>query len=176
MKNKIRLRLLLTPVPILFILLQGCVGASTEDGPIHMGQLLGQIDYWFVGHLGQSDDAGRLLVWKATIDGDLAGEVKWWFVDPGPVPEVPFTGGRTNFYAARWEIWSGEELLLAGDSAGKTVFREGEDGIWDGHGVVTEANGSYGELVGRRVYESGPVIVGSEPPVSFSGTGVFSIY
>ncbi|MEJ2580704.1 MAG: hypothetical protein P8127_03540 [Acidobacteriota bacterium] len=139
-------------------------------------QLLGQIDYRFVGHLEQLDDAGRLLVWEAKIEGDLAGRMKWWFVDPGPAPEVSFTGGQTAFYAARWEIWNREELLLAGESTGKTVFREGEDGIWDGHGVVTEANGPHSDLVGRKIYESGPVIIGPDPPVSFSGTGIFSIH
>ncbi len=33
--------------------------------------LTSKIDYWFVGHLGQTDDEGRLLVWDATIEGDV---------------------------------------------------------------------------------------------------------
>jgi hypothetical protein len=36
-------------------------------------------------------------------------------------------------------------MLIAGESAGKTagktVYGDDEDGMWDGHGVVTEANG-----------------------------------
>ncbi len=102
--------------------------------------------------------------------------MKWWFVQPSPVSGNTYMGGEVVFYVARWEIWAGEELLLAGESAGKTVYPDGADGMWDGHGIVTEASRDFDVLKGRKVYETGPVIVGSDPPVSFSGTGMFLIY
>jgi len=81
-----------------------------------------------------------------------------------------------DYYAAKWEILVDGELVLAGESAGKTVWRDGADGIWDGHGIVMEARGDFSTLKGRKTYETGPVIKGSNPPVSFSGTGMFLIY
>lgn len=146
--------------------------AAAQDVP----QLTGEISYWFVGHRQQLDDEGRLLVWEATIEGDVKGEMKWWFSNPPPVAELAYSGGRLSFYAARWEMWVEDELVLAGESAGKTDFRDGMDGIWDGHGRVTRASGDYQALLGRTVYETGPVILGSDPPVSFTGTGLFLIY
>ena len=150
--------------------------AFAGDGAVFRGQLTSEIDYWFVGHLNQWDDEGRLLVWEGTIEGDFTGEIKYWFVIPSPVSGSAYVGGEVEFYSARWEIWDGEELLLAGESAGKTVFPDGADGMWDGHGVVTEASKGFNPLKGRKVYETGPVIVGSNPPVSYSGTGMFVIY
>jgi hypothetical protein len=147
-----------------------------DDGDVPNARLIGAIEYTFVGHLEQTDDDGRLLVWEASIAGDIAGEMKWWFVDPAPVSSRTYIGGKVTFYAARWELWVGEQLALAGESAGKTVFPNGSDGMWDGHGVVTEANGEFKELKGRKIFETGPVILGSNPPVSFSGTGMFQIY
>jgi hypothetical protein len=49
--------------------------AGIEVGPDK--QLTGKIDYWFVGYRQQTDAAGRLLVWEATIEGDLQGKMKW---------------------------------------------------------------------------------------------------
>ncbi len=146
--------------------------ALADNNAVPNGRLTSQIDYWFVGHLGVVDDEGRLQVWDGTITGDFTGEVKWWFVAPPPNPGSL----EVAFYAARWEIWNDGELFLAGDSAGKTVFPAGADGIWDGHGVVTEANGRFSPLKGRKVYETGTVIVGLTPPASFTGTGMFVIY
>jgi len=150
--------------------------ALAEDNVVPDEQSVGKIDYWFVGHLGQTDDAGRSLVWEATIEGDLNGKMKWWFINPPPVPPITYTGGQTSFYAARWELWVDEKLLLAGETAGKTVFSDGVDGIWDGHGLVTEATGKFRAFVGRKVYETGPVILGQDPPKTYSGTGMFLIY
>ena len=150
---------------------------ALAESDLAPGELVtGTITYRFVGHLGQTDDEGRSLVWEAKIEGDLQGKMKWWFVNPPPATDIVYTGGRLTFYAARWELWSEEELLVAGESAGKTNFRDDADGIWDGHGRVTEASGEYTSLKGRLVYETGPVILGSDPPKSFSGTGVFQIY
>lgn len=138
--------------------------------------LTSEIDYWFVGHLDQWDEEGRLLVWEGTIEGALTGEMKWWFAIPSPVSGGSFVGGGVAFYSSKWEIWDGAELLLAGESAGKTVFPDGADGMWDGHGVVTEASKELNRLKGRKVYETGPVVVGSTPPVSYTGTGMFLVY
>lgn len=149
-----------------------CDGSdSTSDE-----QLAGEINYRFVGHLEQVDEKGRLLVWEAEVAGDIQGTMKWWFVNPPPSAEIDYSDGRLTFYAARWELWNDEQLLLAGVSAGKTSFRDGADGIWDGHGRVTEASGKYESLRGRSVYETGPVILGSDPPKTLTGTGVFLVY
>ena len=139
-------------------------------------QLHGSLNYWFVGHLGQTDNAGRLLVWEADVDGDFTGRMKWWFEIPPPLDEIKYQGGRLTFYAARWELWDDGKLLLAGDSAGKTNFVDGADGIWDGHGRVKIAVGRYEFLKDRLVYETGPVILGSDPPKTYTGTGLFLVY
>lgn len=150
--------------------------ARAETASISEGQLTGEITYWFVGHLGQVDDKGRMLVWEAEVAGDFRGTMKWWFEDPPPSGVITYAQGRLTFYAARWEFWEDGELQLAGTSAGKTDFRGDSDGVWDGHGRVTEASGKYESLTGRSVYETGPVFLGSDPPKSFTGTGMFSIF
>jgi len=156
--------------------------AAEADGWGHGGarakRLTGQIDYQFVGHLGMTDDEGRKLIWEGTIEGDITGTMKWWF-GPSPAPGVEYLGGKVGYYAGRWEIWDleGKKLLLAGESAGKTVTPvtpDGQlDGMWDGHGVVTEACRGFNRLRGRRIYETGPVIWA---PFPFYGTGIFVIY
>ena len=150
--------------------------ANAEGDSSPDGYFIGEIDYRFVGHLGQVDEKGRLLVWEAKVVGDIQGTMKWWFANPPPSGEITYSGGRLTFYAARWELWGGEELLLAGVSAGKTDFRDGGDGVWDGHGRVTESSAKYEKFNGRSVYETGPVILGSNPPESLAGTGVFLIH
>ncbi len=151
------------------------MACADEDGT-HLESLVGEVVYQFAGHLEKIDEQGRLLVWEATIEGDVSGEMKWWFVQPAPVTSAPYAGGRVDYYVARWELRVAEELVLAGKSAGKTVWADGADGIWDGHGVVTEARGDFSMLKGHKTYETGPVLKGSNPPISFSGTGLFSIY
>jgi len=145
-----------------------------EDDDVRAKRLTGQIDYSFVGHLGLTDDEGRTLIWEGTIEGDLNGTMKWWF-GPAPAPTILYQGGKVNYYVARWEIWDsdGEKLLLAGDSAGKTVTPDDADGMWDGHGVVTKARRGFNRLKGRSTYETGPVIW---DPFPYSGTGIFVIY
>ena len=149
--------------------------AFADDRAVPNGRFASQIDYSYVANLGITDTEGRLLVWKATITGDFTGDMKWWF-EESPVEDGVFDAGFVAFYAARWEIWSaGEgELLLAGESAGKTVFPFTGDGIWDGHGVVTEAKGRFNRLKGRKTYETGTVIWGTDPLLS--GRGMFLIY
>ncbi len=150
--------------------------AYTDEGSAPGGPLTSEVVYHFVGHLEEVDDQGRLLVWEASIKGDVTGELKWWFVQPPPVSSTPYAGGRLDFYSARWEIRVDGELVLAGESAGKTVWLDGADGIWDGHGIVMEARGDFSRLKGSRTYETGPVIMGSNPPDSLSGAGMFLIY
>jgi hypothetical protein len=165
-----------TIVRLTFLLFIASQAALAGSDPVSGEQLTGTINYRFAGHLGQTDGKGRTLVWEAEIEGDLQGTIKWWFTNPPPSDAARYMGGRLTFYAARWELWNEEELILAGESAGKTDFRDGADGIWDGHGRVTEANGEYRSLKGRLIYESGPVVPGDDPPRSYSGTGLFLIY
>ncbi len=140
--------------------------------------LTSRIDYWYYAGPPIFDDEGRKLVWESTISGEITGTMKWWFVLPAPAKSPPYEGGTVSYYAARWEIWddTGTVLLLAGESAGKTVFPTGEDGMWDGHGIVTEAHGWYNPLKGSRIYETGPVIIYGDPPPLPYGTGIFVIY
>ena len=150
--------------------------ADKEHRAVPRGVLASQIDYWFVGHLGETNDQGMPLIWKGVGHGAINGEGKWYFTIEPPVINSPF-----SFYKARWEIWSEGKLILAGESAGKTVFPEGVSpsaapGIWDGHGVVTEARGRFNKLKGRKTYETGPVFMGDAPPATFYGTGMFTIY
>jgi hypothetical protein len=146
---------------------------SRTSGFAQAKQLTGRIDYQHVGHRGETDDQGRRLIWEGTIEGDLTGTMKWWFDASPPAPNTAYNGGRVAYYAGRWEIWDVHgTLLLAGESAGKTVLPKGEDGIWDGHGVVTEASGHFNALKGLRISETGPVLLGPFP----SGTGIFVIY
>jgi hypothetical protein len=151
--------------------------AFADHRAVPNGRLASQIDYRYVADLGITDTEGRLLVWRATIAGDFTGEMKWWF-EESPVADSVFDAGFVAFYAARWEIWTAGEgkLLLAGESAGKTVFPDGADGIWDGHGIVTEAKGKFKRLKGRKVYETGTVIWGTDPDPLLSGRGMFLIY
>ena len=172
---KRRALLLAAPLALVLAMSPGGQSAIAEQDALPDGILTSQIDYWFVANLGQMDDEGRVLVWEATISGDLNGIMRWWFGAP-PVINSPF-----SFYAGRWEIWVDGELVLAGESAGKTVFPDGmvvggADGVWDGHGVVTEAKGKMSPLKGRKISETGPVVIGETPPVSFYGTGMFQVF
>ena len=166
----------LTQLLLVLSISQTAQVAFAENDVAPGERITGKIDYSYVGHRGEMDDKGRLLVWVATIEGDLKGTIKWWFVSPPPASDAPYADGRLTFYAARWEFWVDEKLLLAGQTAGKTDFRHDSDGVWDGHGRVTEANEKFRSLKGRAVYETGSVILGSDPPKSFSGTGLFQIY
>ena len=165
-------------ISLLLIVVVSSLGTITyaDEGDTPSELLASEIVYEFVGHLEEFDDQGRLLVWDATITGDVTGELKWWFVQPPPTSSTPYVGGRVDFYSARWEIRVDGELLLAGNSAGKTVWADGADGIWDGHGVVTEAGADFSLFKGHKIFETGMVFKGSNPPVSFSGTGLFVIY
>jgi uncharacterized protein (TIGR02246 family) len=124
----------------------------------------------FVGHLGTIDDEGRLLAYDGEIHGDIEGVIKWWL-------DLTFsqTIGQTSYYAARWEIYDlASNLLLAGDDAGTTAMPPGEDGIWRGKGIVTEASAEFEGWIGRQVYEDGNV-EWDENGLPKAGGGTFRI-
>jgi hypothetical protein len=165
-------------IPVMLVLSMTLVGAITfaDNADVTDVLLTGALDLTYAGHLEKTDDDGRLLVWEGSIGGDIGGKIKWWFIDPSTVASTTYMGGTVIYYEARWEIWVGEKLVLAGESAGKTVTPDQSDGMWDGHGVVTEAYGRFARFKGYKVSETGPVIQGSNPPVSLTGTGMFQIY
>lgn len=178
MANRPRARatgLLLPLLPVLPLLLGigGCFeperSASPAAPPI---PLMSQIEYRFVGDGGETDAQGWTLLWIADLEGDLSGEVYWYFREPNPIPDLPVRGGSIAYYEARWEVRQSDEVVLSGRSSGKTVTREGEDGIWDGHGVVTAAAAPFQEYLGRHTYETGSVHLDEESPW---GRGLFSL-
>jgi hypothetical protein len=142
------------------------VAAAVKPAP----SLRSTIEYVFVGNLGMFDGEGRLLVWDGEIHGDIEGEIQWWFVLGGGPPNMP-DQAHVMFYEARWEIWDGTDLLLAGNSAGKTATPPGKDGIWRGRGIVTEAYAGFEDWSGRRVSEGGNV----NWDFPWSGEGTFRI-
>ena len=164
--------------PVVLALSMTLAGALAFAGDADTPDALftGALDLTYAGHLEKTDDDGRLLVWEGSVGGDFGGTIRWWFINPSPIASTTHIGGKVNYYEARWEIWVDETLVLAGQSAGKTVAADQSDGIWDGHGIVTEAYGKFARLKGRKVYETGPVIYGSDPPLSLTGTGMFQIY
>ena len=124
----------------------------------------------FVGHLGTIDDEGRLLAYDGEIHGDIEGVIKWW-LDLAYSRNI----GQTSYYAARWEIYDlADNLILAGDDAGTTAKPPGEDGIWRGKGIVTEASAEFEDWIGRQVYESGNV-EWDETGLPKGGEGTFRI-
>jgi hypothetical protein len=129
------------------------------------------IEYSYVGHLEEFDDEGRLQVWEGTISGDIEGSTKWWFVLGGGPPNMP-DSSKASHYEARWEIFDlAGNLVLAGDSSGVTASPPDKDGIWNGHGKVTEAYGEFEDWIGRQTHEAGSVIW----VFPFSGSGTFRI-
>lgn len=171
-------RMVLGPMCMLLATaLQAQAQSASSSAILPRETLVSEIEYQYAGNLGLIDDQGRKLVWVGTIKGDLNGTMRWWF-GPAPTKKVTYNGGSVSYYAGRWEIWDeeGENLLLAGESAGKTVTPTGIDGMWDGHGVVTEASGRLNVLKGSRIYETGPVQKPSEPDVPLYGRGIFLIY
>ena len=108
-------------------------------------------DYYFVGHLGEFDDDGRLLCWKGTVSGDINGEINWWmYILDRTSTQV------THFAGDRWYIFdSDDNLLLSGDEHGTTTVRHGKNSVWRSNGIVLEAYGDYAIWLGRNVHMGG---------------------
>ena len=113
--------------------------------------LIGTTEYYFVGDLGIFDAEGRLLAWEGPISGDIEGVIQWWMV-MGPIT------GQVSHFEARWEIWDGADLLLAGTEAGTTTNRPGKNGVWRAHGFVTEAVTEFEDWIGRPIHDGGEFI------------------
>ena len=143
---------------------------ATSVGKKSAPSLMSTIDYVFVGNLGSVDGEGRLLVWDGSIHGDIDGQILWWFVAGGGPPNMP-DAAHVGFYEARWEIWDGETLLLAGESGGSTALPQNKDGIWRGNGFVTEVGAGYEAWMDRPIKEGGNVNFAPPP----SGSGFFRI-
>lgn len=164
---------------VVFVFATASVGADDDD--VCRISLRSVSDYVLVAHLDIFDEEGRKLFWKGTLKGDIDGVGLWWFDVPLP-PVEKQDDYRVNFYSGRWEIYDQDplpntnpnpnaKLLVAGMSAGETLVPldpPGSDGIWDGIGVVTEANEEFEPLIGCEVFEGGPVVFTSFP---FYGIG-----
>ncbi len=169
MKTRMKKLISISTIPVLALALLLVLGTVlADDAAIKPApSLVCAIDYDFVGHLGEFDDEGRLLVWIGGIHGDIEGEILWWF---------DLTGSRdtglVKHYVAKWEIYDLEDnVLLVGDSTGTTATPPGKDGIWRGNGKVTEASGEFENWIGRHVSEGGNV----NWDFPFSGSGIFRI-
>ncbi len=171
MKTRMKKLISISTIPVLALALLLVLGTVMADNAAKPAPSLRcTIDYVFVGHLGVTDAEGRLLVWEGNIHGDIEGQILYWFVPAGGPPNMP-DWAHVSFYEARWEIWDGEVLLLAGDSAGTTASPPGKDGIWRGNGIVTEAYGEFEDWIGRQTYEGGNV----NWDFPYSGEGIFRI-
>jgi hypothetical protein len=127
--------------------------------------------YEFVGHLGITDDDGRLLCWEGTVSGDINGEIYWYmYILDKNCPQV------THFADDRWYIFDSDtgELLLKGDEKGTTTIRHGKNSVWRANGIVLEANEDFAYWLGRHVHMGGHFewIV---PGFPGSGSGIFRI-
>lgn len=175
MKTRMEKRISISAITVLALVLMLVLGTVLVDHDVAMAKkpapsLISTIDYVFVGHLGTFDAEGRLLVWEGNIHGDIEGQILYWFVLGGGPPNMP-DQAHVLFYEARWEIWDGGTLLLAGESAGTTATPLGKDGIWRGQGIVTEAYGDFEDWIGRQMYEGGNV----NWTFPYSGSGIFTI-
>ena len=171
MKTRMKKLISISTIPVLALALLLVLGTVVADPAIKPDPSLRcTIDYVFVGHLGTVDAEGRLLVWDGEIHEDIEGRILWWIVPEGGPPNMP-VWAHVSFYEARWEILDGDDLLLAGDSAGKTATPPGKDGIWRGNGIVTEASAGFEDWIGRQTHEGGNV--NWEFP--YSGSGIFRI-
>ena len=151
----------------------GLAGCS-EEPPVSAQVLASAIDYTFIGGRGETDADGNVLMWTADVSGDLNGTMFWWFPPNQEEPD-PYVGGELSFYSGIWELRDGDRMLLRGRSTGKTDVKTETDGVWDGHGIVVEAAQEYASLIGARIYETGSVEFGENPPETLTGKGMFSV-
>jgi len=153
------------------VLLVVLTSAWAGDGAMEQPPALGcTITCDFAGHLQTFNDEGRLLAWDGQTHGDIEGRILWWF-DLANAKRI----GQVSHYVARWEIYDlADNLLLAGDSAGTTATPPGEDGIWRGKGIVTEASAEFEDWIGHQIYEGGNV-TWDEAGNPKDGAGTFRI-
>jgi uncharacterized protein (TIGR02246 family) len=152
MKKLITIKSISVLTLVLLVVL-GTVLAGDDAAITPLSSLSCTIRVDFVGQLGTTDDEGRLLAYDGEIHGDIEGRILWWL-------NLTFSQkiGQISYYAARWEIYDlSDNLILAGDDAGTTAIPAGQDGIWRGKGIVTEASTEFEDWIGRQVYESGNV-------------------
>ena len=90
-----KLSLVLVALALLLALLPAGMAQAEKPAP----SLTGTTDYWLVGHRGQFDGEGRLLVWEGTISGDIEGVQLYWFVPAGGPPNMP-GAAHVSFYEA----------------------------------------------------------------------------
>jgi hypothetical protein len=176
MKTRMKKLITIKSISVLtmaLLLVLGTVLADDAAKPVKKPapSLVCAIDYDFVGHLGEFDDEGRLLVWIGGIHGDIEGVILWWF---------DLTGSRdtgvVKHYVAKWEIYDSEDnVLLVGDSTGTTATPPGKDGIWRGNGIVTEAYEEFEDWIGRKTYEGGNVTWVIPGLLPLGGEGIFGI-
>lgn len=67
---------------------------------------------------------------------------------------MSFTG-QASHYEDRFEIWKDGVLILAGDEAGTTTVRHGNNSNWRTNGTVTEAYGEYEGWLNRKNHAEG---------------------
>jgi len=180
MKTRMEKRISISTITVLALVLMLVLGTVLVDHDVVWAKkpapsLRSEIEYVNVGGLGIFDGEGRLLVWKGPISGDINGVILYWIYLPPPaMPDK----ARSSFYEARWEIWDGDDLLLAGESAGQTAYPPGKDGIWRGKGIVTETNVEFADWMGRQTYEGGNVELVPQPSgdlIPSGGEGIFRI-
>ena len=85
--------------------------------------------------------------WVGTIDGDIVGTIELW-----PIPSESYNVGKVRHYAENFVITTN-----AGD-----VIKGYESGVWTfstlkfrSHGMVTDATGDFGYLVGYTTHQMG---------------------
>ena len=144
-----------------------------DDAKKPAPSLTGTTEYDFFGHLGIFDEEGRLLAWEGTISGDIEGVIQWWMVVPMA------TTGQVSHYGvagARWEIWDGDDLLLAGYEAGSTTVRHGKNSVWRANGIVTDVSPGFEDWIGRQVHDGGHFTWDEDiPGLPDHGEGTFRV-
>jgi len=171
MKTRMKKLISTGTIPVLalaLLLVLGTVLADNAKKPAP--SLTGTTEYDFRGADGIFDAEGRLLAWEGTIIGDIEGVIQWWMVVPMATP----TGQVSHYAGVRWEIWDGDDLLLAGYEAGSTTVRHGKNSVWRANGIVTEAYLGFENWIGRQVHDGGH-FTWVEPGLPDHGTGTFRV-
>jgi len=186
MKTIMKKLISISTIPVLALALLVVLGTVLADDAAIEAQksapsLTGTTNYIFTGADDPPtvDAEGRVLCWKGSISGDIEGVILWWFDMDRFV-----STGQVSHWVDRWEIWSGDPLapenledvvlLLAGDEEGTTTAPPGEDGVWWGKGIVTEASAEFEDWIGRQMYDGGN-FTWAAPGLPDCGEGTFRI-